>query len=344
MVEDVASFLNRRLELTVLPTEQCNFRCLYCNQRYNIGVMRPETVAALKNFIAIRAPELDGLTVRWFGGEPLLAYGVMLDTMRYVQAVAKENPSIRMDSNVTTNGYLLTTERLAELSALGVRTYQITFDGDRDEHDKLRIRRNGNGTFDRIWGNLAAAHRTDIDFTVTMRLHVNRDNVESMKHLIRRASEEIGTDERFEVFVRLLSRLGSPNDAELPISDDLGAIRELEGLSTSLGMRLSELDLFGDSIPACYAAKPFAYVIRADGGIGKCTSALYDESNAIGRLNGDGTMLLDSDKAAKWSRGLFSGDRKELECPLKGMERVETEGSVHDEPQKGRHEPAKVRA
>ncbi len=84
-------------------------------------------------------------------------------------------------------------------------------------------------------------------------------------------------------------------------------------------MRLSGLDLYGNSRYVCYAAKPFAYVIRSDGGIGKCTVALYDGNNNIGRLNNDGTVHIDSEKASRWSRGLFSGNEKELECPLKGI-------------------------
>ncbi len=324
MAEDIVDLLNRRLELTVLPTEQCNFRCVYCNQRFEIGAMRPETVSALKRFITIRMPELDCLTIQWFGGEPLLAYGTMLDTMRHVQSLKAGNPGVRIASNATTNGYLLAPDRLANLCALGVKGYQITFDGDRDEHDKLRLYRDGHGTFDALWSNMVAAHRTDVDFSITMRLHVNSRNVESMKVLLRRASADIGNDWRFEVFVRFLSRLGGPNDEELPISEDLNAIRELNGLAVSQGMRLSGLDLYGHSDYVCYAAKPFAYVIRSDGGIGKCTVALYDDANSIGRLKRDGMLLLDSEKASRWSRGLFTGNMKELECPLKGMEGAET--------------------
>ena len=35
---------NRRLELIVMPTEQCNFRCIYCYEDFRMGRMNSDTV------------------------------------------------------------------------------------------------------------------------------------------------------------------------------------------------------------------------------------------------------------------------------------------------------------
>ena len=65
------------------------------------------------------------------------------------------------------------------------------------------------------------------------------------------------------------------------------------------------------------------YAIRADGGVAKCTVALRDGRNNIGKLNRDGTMELNAEKAVFWSRGFISGDREALACPArtKGRDR-----------------------
>ena len=62
-----------KLELTLFPTEHCNFRCTYCYEDFSIGRMTPEIVNAVKRLIEIRSDDLHDLYISWFGGEPLVA-------------------------------------------------------------------------------------------------------------------------------------------------------------------------------------------------------------------------------------------------------------------------------
>jgi uncharacterized protein len=71
----------------------------------------------------------------------------------------------------------------------------------------------------------------------------------------------------------------------------------------------------------CYAAKPNSFVIRADGRIGKCTVALYDDANTIGTLAEDGTVLIDNAKLQPWMKGFETMDLDQLGCPLGSMQR-----------------------
>lgn len=64
---------DRLLELIIMPTEACNFRCVYCYQEFKAKSMAPRVVAGVMNLLTRRAPELDYLHLSWFGGEPLLA-------------------------------------------------------------------------------------------------------------------------------------------------------------------------------------------------------------------------------------------------------------------------------
>ena len=67
-----ASVRADRLQLILLPTEQCNFRCTYCYEDFAIGRMTPEVVSGVKNLIDRRADGLSHLQLSWFGGEPTL--------------------------------------------------------------------------------------------------------------------------------------------------------------------------------------------------------------------------------------------------------------------------------
>ncbi|MFH8384287.1 hypothetical protein ACH4E7_25630 [Kitasatospora sp. NPDC018058] len=65
-------------------------------------------------------------------------------------------------------------------------------------------------------------------------------------------------------------------------------------------------------------------VIRADGTVAKCTVALSDPSNTIGRLLPDGTLRIDDGLLAAWVRGWAAGDEDAVHCPYRGMPRRRT--------------------
>ena len=74
----------------------------------------------------------------------------------------------------------------------------------------------------------------------------------------------------------------------------------------------------------CYAGKANSFVIRADGGVAKCTVALYDERNRVGKLNEDGTIALDRLRLMPWLKGLETLDLDTLACPYQTLTRTET--------------------
>lgn len=100
----------------------------------------------------------------------------------------------------------------------------------------------------------------------------------------------------------------------LSLTDKENVIEELQSYAKTKGLHL--LDNNTETTKVCYASKLNSLLIRADGRIGKCTVALYDDKNIVGKLNEDGTLVLDNEKLLWWARGLFSGDKHELACPL----------------------------
>jgi uncharacterized protein len=309
---------NESLHLVLLPTEACNFRCVYCYEDFRLGGMQPEVVHGVKALLSRRAPGLADLTISWFGGEPLLARRVIEDVMTHVRALAEANPRLRVTSDATTNGYLLTRDLAERLLDLGVSQYQVSFDGTRGRHDLKRVRAGGGATFDRIWGNLLDLRGLERDFKISIRVHVDRENVEDIRQFIDQCAEAFARDPRYEMFIRGLSRLGGPNDPNLVVLDRAEGERiyeELKARARSRGLRTLEIRPY-DSV--CYAARGNSYVVRADGRLNKCTVALEHPSNQVGRIRENGTVEVDAEKMLSWMRGLQSGDTVELKCPMKG--------------------------
>ena len=311
----------KNLELIILPTEKCNFRCTYCYEDFAIGKMKQPIVSGIKRLLENRVPELHNLTISWFGGEPLLARDVVEDIGTFAHDLCAAS-NVYFDAGFTTNGYLLEPELFKSLVQISHRQYQITLDGDEEWHDKTRILANRKPTFQKIWSNLLAVKLCDGDFNITLRLHVHRDNVDSVKRLYRRLNEELLTDKRFSVYFHKVSDLKPGHTIDEGVLD---RDRYLEALAFIMGNKETPKDGKAASEEhldgyICYAAKPNSLMIRANGGIGKCTVALSDGRNDIGRINEDGSLALSNEKLQKWFSGFADRSEQTLSCPLSTLQ------------------------
>jgi uncharacterized protein len=307
------------LHLILLPTEGCNFRCTYCYESFEIGRMPRRVVDGVKNLLTRRAPSLSSLQITWFGGEPLLTRDIVEEIMEHARALARARPSLQIGSDMTTNGYFLTAEAWRRLIDLGVAHFQVSFDGPGPQHDRVRRLAGGGGTFDRVWSHLIAARDTSDEFTMLARLHVCPENEPTLAEFVDAFDAAFGKDRRFELFLRPLERLGGPNDDAIVFferDEGRAAVDRLSRRARALGVPHRRIaDLGG----ICYASRANSFVIRADGRVNKCTVALEDRRNQVGRIAADGSLEIDGARVAPWVRGLWSGEAGALACPLDGL-------------------------
>lgn len=317
-----ASFDTRLLELIILPTEKCNFRCTYCYEDFVIGRMQPEVRSGLKRLLESRAPELRQLKLGWFGGEPTLALDVVEELCRFAKELA-ERYGFLFSSSMTTNGYLLD-QCFDRLLGWGVTEYQISLDGPKEYHDRTRLRANKSGTFDRIWQNLLMLREKPGRFHVILRLHMNPQNVGALYSFVPVLDRELLQDHRFSLLFAPVEHLGGPHDDDFNILNGAEEARHIRGLRSLLSSDLLHEAEVADEMPyVCYASKPNSFVIRSTGAICKCTVALNDPANLIGRLMPTGEMIIDREKLFPWLRGWESRSGSDLYCPLAGMKKCD---------------------
>jgi uncharacterized protein len=144
--------------------------------------MRQEIRSGIKNLIAARSADLKLLNLSWFGGEPLQAFDVIDEIGSFANDIAAKS-QFEIAMHITTNAYRLSSERVLRLCQLGTKSFQITLDGEENEHNKTRLRADGSGTFSQIWSNpiqIERLHRSGIirDCTVILRLHVHPRNID----------------------------------------------------------------------------------------------------------------------------------------------------------------------
>jgi uncharacterized protein len=299
----VQRYAARHRQLIIMPTEQCNFRCVYCYETFARAQMSEELQLGLERFVDGER-DIDFLAVNWFGGEPLLAASVV-ERLTGSFAASCASRDIPFQCAATTNGYLLTPELADTLIPLGLRYFQITIDGLADDHDERRPGAHGEPTFARIMANLDHLHRGDHDITVTLRHNYDPGNLPRVDDFCAMLAERFGADERFGVDLQAVGRWGGPNDASLDVCEGRSIPRaavEAKWSALRHGLREVEtLQLLRPAGAACYAADPRSLVIGSDGAVYKCTVELdQHDRNIVGRLHPDGHLDLDWSKVALW--------------------------------------------
>jgi uncharacterized protein len=156
------------------------------------------------------------------------------------------------------------------------------------------------------------------DFTILVRLHVDKENYAALPQFIDEYRRAFGQDSRFKLFLRTLSHLGGPNDAMLPVFEEEEGRNAVNTLSRCAAEHRVEHITTKHITPICYASRANSFVVRANGRLNKCTVALEHPMNQVGRIYEDGRIELEAPKMRMWMRGLQSGNPDELECPMHG--------------------------
>lgn len=190
--------LSSAVDLTICPTIGCNFDCPYCFEDHHSGQMSPEVQdqvvqLAQKMLQSFGARQLH---VTWFGGEPLLAPGVIESlSVRLIELA--ERKGAEYSACIVTNGYLLNERNIALLERCRINQAQITLDGMEEVHDRTRHLAGGGKTFAHICGNLRSSK---LPFEVRIRHNVYEDNLdqtEPLKAFVKQLALESGNDLRY---------------------------------------------------------------------------------------------------------------------------------------------------
>ncbi len=136
----------------IKPTHLCNLACKYCyNDDVRDPVMRDETLERVigQTFAYVSQKESDRLVdFIWHGGEP------MLPGLRFYRKVAalqaRLHDGATYANSIQTNGVLINDEWLDFFSQYGF-SISISIDGPRDLHDRFRVNRRGQGSFDSVY-------------------------------------------------------------------------------------------------------------------------------------------------------------------------------------------------
>ncbi|MGE5473995.1 MAG: thioether cross-link-forming SCIFF peptide maturase [Ignavibacteriales bacterium] len=146
--------------LCLHAAHDCNLRCEYCfastgDFGHSRGLMPLETAKKTIDFLLANSGARKNLEVDFFGGEPLMNFEVVKETVRYGREREKElGKNIRF--TLTTNGMLLN-EEVMEFVNENMSNLVLSIDGRQEVNDRVRCRIDGTGTYNHILPRIKAA-------------------------------------------------------------------------------------------------------------------------------------------------------------------------------------------
>lgn len=310
------------LQLTMMMTYNCNFKCLYCFQHHiPNSFMDNNTIENVISFVKnkISSGGINTLYVEWFGGEPLILKEKMLRLHKEFKNIAQEN-RIPYISRITTNGYELDLNTFLELYRNHCFVYYISLDGTKETHDRQRPHKNGKGSYDVIIKNLLDIKNNVKyrNFRVEIRVNNSASTVEHLEKFISDFTDWFQNDKRF---LLLLDEIQDWSERTKDYEDGLISNQELEKYGLIAKDRnVNMVNFTTESLVTrlCQAPKKNAYSIFYDGSILKCQMALesneYKDINCIGNVNSD---YFDQKKEALWVKSSFPSECEEcIALPL----------------------------
>ncbi len=171
------------LELFLVPTYECNFRCKYCYVNFKTGVMSREVERRIVKYFERVLPQYRQVNVTWFGGEPLLRLETVMRVSTKMTELASEHQT-QLYSMVSTNGYLLSREAVRELFKAGIRFFHLTIDGPAVYHDQRRPLSSGRPTYERVKENLNNVLREIEESRITLRMNADDSSVDSFYQVL----------------------------------------------------------------------------------------------------------------------------------------------------------------
>lgn len=269
------------LGLVIAPTTACNFNCPYCFEpKLSPKTISTEKIADLMRFIRMH-PNARSISLTWYGGEPLLAFGRIKEIY---EAMKMDGIPAIVSTMIVTNGSLLNEEICDFFREKKLDTMQITIDGNEESHNRTRCyKADGAPSFDTIYRNVRLVREKIPDCRLLIRVNVNKNNLADFVDLYKKVKADFGDDPMISVypgFIREETPDGRSMAPQCIISRDLLDVYTLlreQGVDQSLFPKRKNR--------GCMLFSQNSYIIGPEGEIYKCWNDVTKPDRVIGNIS-----------------------------------------------------------
>lgn len=295
---------SKAYKLTIIPTLNCNYKCWYCIQDHIPSIMSNDTVERIKRHIEymIDVEGIQSLHIDWFGGEPFMFYRQIVKPLSvYAKELCKKK-GIPFTNGSTTNGYFLNEEVSKELDDINLYYYQITLDGNRNFHDKVKFQNGCKSTFYHVLDNINRMMILCDRIQLTLRINYTHDNL--TKDIVNEVCERISSEIRNRISI--LPRKVWQKKIDRKYTAEL---YEILDLFEEKGFNVERWSPVRNYI-SCYANKKYYNTINFNGHVLKCTACddLY-RKEPLGYLKEDGAIHWNGDFGNAYQCKAFENEK-----------------------------------
>ena len=287
-------------------SHDCNLRCKYCfasTGDFGKGrkLMPFEVGKAAIDFLLEKSVGRENLEVDFFGGEPLMNFDVVKQIVEYARSKEEEyHKNFRF--TITTNGMLLDDDTIDYINK-EMYNVVLSIDGRKEVNDRMRVRVDGSGCYDRILPKFKKLvdGRGDKEYYVRgTYTKYNLDFSEDVMHLYEAGFDEISVEpviespeEAYAITEEDLDQIYAEYDK---LVDRIGAIRK-NGKHINFFHFMIDLDqgpCVIKRLRGCGSGNEYV-AITPDGDIYPCHQFVGHEEYCMGNLE-QGTFNIDIKK------------------------------------------------
>lgn len=299
------------LSIKLVNTFNCNFKCPYCFEVEKKMQMKKKQYDILKAFSKNEFPQKKHITIQLFGGEPLIDYKNLNDYLDYV-IMLKEKSSFNFNCTLTTNGYLLSEEIIAELvNKYYCQAIQITLDGNQTTHDQRRITHSNQPTFITLINKIKLLVQYKINnkkqFNILIRFNLINNTIDQIKEVL----DFFNMEERqnIQVFFRPIFSTHNFNAGNNVNKTNLEGFYNL-----AYELKYSIKNTYRYYNPCEAGNGENTFTILPDLTLWKCMNNLENDHAKIGFIDNSGKLHYNLNKLAKWFKASPFLDKKCQNC------------------------------
>lgn len=284
-------FANKKYQLTINPTLQCNYKCWYCcveeqQTKYENRRMDDSTIEKVKKLIQnlVVKEKIHSLHLDWFGGEPLMYYKEVVHPIsNYAQELCLRN-NIPFINNATTNAYYINDSMIDSFKSIKLNSFQIPIDGNEKKHNSIKNMK-GKGHFRQIIANINNLCQKIPDCQIILRINYDETTLDSVVEIIPFIDKDIRKKIHVD-FQRVW---------QVPVNKDCfgnnNTLLQVKSIFEKEGFHTLYFAYNSKQFRCCYADSFYHWVINYDGNIFKCSARNYDESLIAATLDENGNMI-----------------------------------------------------
>ena len=163
----------------LLPTLNCNYNCWYCIQDHIPTLMSEKVMDKVLTHIEeqLKREEIKELRIEWFGGEPLMFVEQTVFPFSERLKTLCDSVGKSFTQGVTSNAYFLTEDVSKVLAQYNFDHFQITLDGNKENHDKVKFQKGLDSAFDRALEHIVKLLVNVPQMLVTLRINYTNEIV-----------------------------------------------------------------------------------------------------------------------------------------------------------------------